>query len=403
MKLVIAPDSFKEAAPAEAVAEAVARGWAAVWPDTELVLVPMADGGEGTLEALAGGGRGELVELEVTGPMGEPVLACFGLLDGGGTAVIEAAQANGLHLVPEARRDPSRATTRGVGELIRAALDRGARRLIIGVGGSATNDGGLGMARALGVTLCGAEGRELPDGGGALGELYRVDCAGLDTRLAQTELWVACDVDNPLCGPSGASLVYGPQKGADPAMAARLDRALARFAAVVERDTGIVLRDLPGAGAAGGLAAGLVAFCGARLTPGVELVAREAGLEGHVRGADLVITGEGSLDGQSLRGKVPVGVARIAARHGVPVIALAGCIAGSLDGLYAEGVTAAFALAEGPMTREESMRDTLALAERKAAMLARLWRAAGVSTFFGVIECPKRDGDIQPTQRRRPE
>ncbi len=376
MKLVIAPDSFKEAASAAQVAAAVAEGWGSVWPETELRMVPMADGGEGTLDALVGGGRGRVERVEATGPLGEPVAACLGFLDEGRAAVVESAQAVGLSLIPPGERNPARTTTFGVGEMIVAALDRGARRILVAVGGTSTNDGGAGMAQALGVSLKDAEGRELRPGGEALLRLDRVDSSGLDPRIAKTEILVACDVNNPLCGPTGASLLYSPQKGADPEMAERLDDALAHFAGVVMRDLDRDMRLLPGGGAAGGLGAGLAAFLGARLVPGVEVVAREAGLEAALRGADLAITGEGRLDAQSLWGKVPVGVARLARAAGVPVIALAGSLSGDLSALYAEGLTAAFALADGPVSLEESMAATEELLRRRSAMLARIWRAA---------------------------
>lgn len=376
MKLVIAPDSFKEAASAARVAAAVAEGWRSAWPETELCLVPMADGGEGTLDALVGGGRGRVERVETTGPLGEPVTASLGFLDDGRVAVVESAQAVGLSLIPPERRNPARTTTFGIGRMIAAALDRGARRVLVAVGGTSTNDGGAGMAQALGVSLKDAEGRELPPGGEALLRLDRVDLSGLDRRIAETEILVACDVNNPLCGPAGASLLYSPQKGADPATAERLDDALAHFAGVVLRGLDKDVRILPGGGAAGGLGAGLAAFLDARLVSGVEVVAREAGLEEALRGADLVITGEGRLDAQSLWGKVPVGVARLARVAGVPVIAFAGSLSGDLSALYAEGLTAAFALAEGPMSLEESMAATEELLRRRSAMLARVWRAA---------------------------
>ncbi len=374
MIVVIAPDSFKECATAAQVAGAIAAGWLRVDPGAELRLVPVADGGEGTVEALAAA-RGQLRGTEVTGPMGEPVTARWALLDDG-VAVIEMAEAAGLHLVAPQHRDPMTATTRGVGELIRAGLDAGARRFIVGVGGSATNDGGAGMAQALGASLRDAEGRELGSGGAALASLAEFDVSGLDARLSECAFFVACDVDNPLCGPEGASQVYGPQKGASPAQAAELDAALARYAAALRAGLGVDLRDTPGAGAAGGLAAGLMAFLGAQLKPGFDLVAEQAGLAAALEGAHLVITGEGSMDGQSLRGKAPVGVARMARERGVPCIALAGRLGADYRAVYGLGITAAFALVPGPASREESIENTLDWLADRTEAIARIWMAA---------------------------
>ncbi len=374
MIVVIAPDSFKECATAAEVAGAIASGWLRADRSAELRLVPMADGGEGTVAALAAA-RGRIKETDVTGPAGEVVTARWALLDDG-VAVIEMAEAAGLHLVAPHRRDPMTATTRGVGELVRAGLDAGARRFIVGVGGSATNDGGAGMAQALGASLRDAEGRELAPGGAALAGLAEIDVSGMDARLAECTVFVACDVDNPLCGPEGASHVYGPQKGATPAQTAELDAALARYAAALRAGLGVDLRDTPGAGAAGGLAAGLMAFLGARLQPGIDLVAEQADLAKALEGADLVITGEGSMDGQSLRGKVPVGVARMAWERGVPCIALAGRLGAGYEAVYDLGITAAFAIAPGPATRDESMMNALDWLTDRTEAVARAWMAA---------------------------
>jgi len=374
MIVVIAPDSFKECAPAADVAGAIAAGWRRADPAADLRLVPMADGGEGTVAALAAS-HGQIKETRVTGPMGETVVARWALLDEG-VAVIEMAEAAGLHLVPAQLRNPMVATTRGVGELIRAGLDAGARRFVVGVGGSATNDGGAGMAQALGVSLRDAEGRELAPGGAALVGLAEVDMSGLDTRIVECTFSVACDVDNPLCGPEGASHIYGPQKGATPAQAAELDAALVRYAAAIRARLGVDLRDTPGAGAAGGLAGGLMAFLGARLQPGVELVAEQAGLARALEGADLVMTGEGSMDGQSLRGKVPVGVARLAWEKGVPCIVLAGRLGPDYAAVHDLGVTAAFALSPGPVSLEESMKNALNWLADRAEAVARTWISA---------------------------
>ncbi len=376
MKVVVAPDSFKECASAARVAEAIRDGWLRARSGDFCVSVPMADGGEGTLDALAGGGRLEIHTAEVTGPMGGRVTARFGHNAATGTAVVEMAEASGLHLVPPARRNPMTATTRGTGELIRAALDLGARKIIVCIGGSATNDGGAGMAQALGASLRDKKGGEIPPGGAALAKLDKVCMDGFDKRLAGCGVAAACDVDNPLCGPTGASHVFGPQKGASPEQAEVLDAALNHYAGILRRDLTRDVRDLPGAGAAGGLAAGLMAFLGAHLIPGVDMVAEQAGLITALAGADLVITGEGSLDGQSMRGKVVSGVARLCGNRGIPVLALAGRLGAGHNGLRGLGLTAAFALADGPMSPEESMRRALELLEARAEALARCWSAA---------------------------
>ncbi len=279
MRVLVAPDSFKGSAAALAVAQAMARGVRAVFPEAEVLPVPIADGGEGTVEALVVATGGALREATVTGPLGQPVVARWGVLGDGETAVVEMAAASGLPLVPRERLDPRRTTTRGTGELMRAALDAGSRKLVVGIGGSATNDGGTGMARALGARFLGPDGAELPEGGAALARLDRVDLSGLDPRLAGAELLVACDVDNPLTGPRGASAVYGPQKGATPEMVRELDAALCRFAERAREATGRDVAGRPGAGAAGGLGAGLLFFTPARLRPGVEIVLEATGFE----------------------------------------------------------------------------------------------------------------------------
>jgi glycerate kinase len=375
MRIVIAPDSFKESASAPAVAAALARGVRRAVPDAEIDLVPMADGGEGTVEALVAATGGRSVEVTVTAPLGEPVRATYGLLGDGQTAVIEMAAASGLPLVPQDRRNPLIATTFGTGELVRHALDQGARRIILGIGGSATNDSGAGMAQALGVSLRDAAGRELERGGAALARLASVDMGGRDLRLKECEILVACDVTNPLCGPRGASRVYGPQKGATPAMVEELDAALRHCAGVLREQLGVDVLDLPGAGAAGGLGAGLVAFAGGQLRRGVEIVAEACGLAERVRGADLVLTGEGRLDQQSVHGKTPVGVAAVAAAQGVPVIAIAGSLGEGYEACHAAGIAAAFSICRGPMTLTEAMANAEALLATTAEEAMRAWLA----------------------------
>lgn len=349
MKIVVCPDSFKECAPAATVAAAIARGCRTACPAAEVVELPLADGGEGTVAALVAATGGEYASCEVTGPLGTPVTARYGLLGDGVTAVLEMAAASGLELVPPARRDPRVTTTRGTGELVRDALDRGAKRLLLGIGGSATNDGGAGLATALGARLVGHDGHELADGGLALADLARIDSSGLDSRLADVEVRVACDVDNPLLGRRGASAVYGPQKGATPEMVAQLDAALTHYADVVARDLGQDVRDLPGAGAAGGLGAGLVAFCGATLASGIDLMLDAVGFEQHLAAADLVLTGEGRLDEQTLQGKTISGVLRRARAAGVPVVALAGAVTGDPAAYREPGLLAAFGITQRPV------------------------------------------------------
>jgi glycerate kinase len=374
MKIVIAPDSFKGSMTATAAAEAMGRGVRKVLPGAEIDLVPMADGGEGTVEALVTATGGRIVPVRVTGPLGEPVEAFFGLLGDGQTAVIEMAAASGLpHVAPE-RRNPLLTTTYGTGELVRAALDAGARRLIIGLGGSATVDGGVGMVQALGGRFLDAAGQELPPGGGALTRLARIDLSRLDPRLAACQITAACDVDNPLTGPKGAAAVFGPQKGADPAMVEMLDQGLGQLAAVIRRDLGQDVEHLPGAGAAGGMGGGLVALLGATLRPGVEIVIEASRLRERLAGASLCLTGEGGTDFQTAHGKTPMGVARVAKAHGVPVLCLSGGLGRDYEAVYAVGIDAVMSIVPGPISLEEAVRRGPELAEAAAARALRLAR-----------------------------
>ena len=335
----------------------------------------MADGGEGTVEALVAATRGSIREIDVTGPLGRPVQASYGLLGDGRTAILEMASASGLALIPPPRRDPTTATTRGTGELLLAAIAAGVDRVILGIGGSATNDGGAGFAQAIGFRLLDSEGREILPGGGALDQLERIDPLGRDPRLDQVTIAVACDVANPLCGPEGASVVFGPQKGADPVTVARLDRNLAHYAGILSRDLGRDVANLPGAGAAGGLGAGLLAFTRATLEPGVTVVARAVGLTEALRGADLVITGEGAIDRSSAGGKTAVGVARLAREQGIPVIALAGTIGRGAEAVTGEGVTAYLSLCNRPMTLENAVVSASGLLAGAAEQAVRIFLA----------------------------
>ena len=351
----------------------MARGMRRVFPEADVLEVPVADGGEGTVDALVAAHGGEHVAVVVEGPLGDPVTAVFGRIDGGRTAVVELASSSGLPLVPASARDPRVTTTRGLGSVLEAARRAGARRFIIGIGGSATNDGGAGMAQSLGYRLLDAAGAELPPGGAALARLERIDSSGLGPAWRGLEVQVACDVTNPLCGPLGASAVYGPQKGATPEMVADLDAALANFARVVRRDLGVDVADLPGSGAAGGAGAGLVAFLGATLVAGAPLVVDATGLDAALAGAFAVMTGEGRVDSQSVFGKGPVEVTRRARAAGVPAVLLAGSLGGGWEAILAEGAVAVLPIAEGPATVEEMMRETERLIESAAERACRLF------------------------------
>lgn len=376
MKIVIAPDSFKDSLSTLGVADAIALGLADVWPDAQLLKCPMADGGEGTVEAILAGSTGELRSTNVQGPLGEPVVAHWGWLPESRTAIIEMAEASGLQLVPLTQRDACISSTYGTGQLIRAALDAGAQRVILAIGGSATNDGGAGALQALGVGLFDDQDQALMRGGLALQNLARIDLAGIDPRLAEVKVEIAADVDNPLCGEHGASAIFGPQKGASPQQVQQLDSALGHFADHCANVLAHDLRDEPGSGAAGGLGFAAKAFLGAQFRPGVEVVAELVGLAAAIRGADLVITGEGRFDAQTLRGKTPFGVARIARQQGVPVIVIAGTLGEGYQQMYPHGVAAAFALPAGPMSLAQACSEAPRLLRERAGDIARLWRVA---------------------------
>jgi glycerate kinase len=377
VKIVVAPQGLKGSLDAPAVGVAIARGIAAVLPKAEVLLVPVADGGEGTVRALVAATGGELHRATVSGPLGETVAAEYGVLgqqvaDAKRTAVIEMAAASGLPLLSPSARDPLRASTRGTGELLLAALDAGCTRVVMGIGGSATNDGGAGMAQALGVRLLDAAGVDLPPGGAALARLARIDISGLDPRLAATEIRVACDVSNPLVGPEGASAVYGPQKGATPEAVRVLDAALAHFADIVRRDLHVDVRDVPGAGAAGGLGAGLLAFARATLELGARLVLDTLDFAAKLAGASLVISAEGQLDRQTAYGKSVGAVVAAARAQGAITLVLAGRVAMDDAALRALGIDAAVPLADGPLSLEESMARAAELVTSATARALRL-------------------------------
>jgi len=355
--IVIAPDSFKESLSSAGVAQAIADGIRSVAPNATLVQLPMADGGEGTVEAIAGSTGAPLQSQDTVNALGEPVSAAWIMLQDR-TAVIEMASAAGLEQIAADRRDVRRASTFGLGALVNAALDQGARRIVLGLGGSATNDGGSGLLAALGIRFLDKSGQPLPQGPAALYDLHKIDMTGLDTRAAGVEWLIASDVNNPLCGEHGASAIFGPQKGASPEDVRFLDGALAHFADLTAQATGHERRDEPGAGAAGGLGYAALAYLNAVFKPGVEIVADYAGLHKHLEKADLVITGEGRLDAQTLRGKTIAGIASLTRAHHVPLIALAGSLHEDYTKVYEGGITAAFSLPGGPMTLKDTMQQT---------------------------------------------
>lgn len=374
MKIVIAPDSFKESLTSMEVASAIERGLRRVFPRARYVKVPMADGGEGTVQALVAATGGRLMKRTVTGPLGEPVQARFGVLGDGRTAVIEMAEASGLPLVPREQRNPLLTTTRGTGELLLAALGLGVREIIIGIGGSATNDGGAGMAQALGARLLDAQGEVLAGQGcgGMLAQVARIDASALHPGLARTRITVACDVDNPLCGKRGASRVFGPQKGASAEMVAQLDANLAHFARLLKRDLKRDVARLPGAGAAGGLGAGLMAFTRARLRSGIDIVIEATGLARELEGAALAVTGEGRVDFQTAFGKTPSGVAKLARRKRVPVVAIGGGLADDARGVFEHGIDALEAAVARDMDLATAMTHAAVFIENAAERVGRL-------------------------------
>ena len=371
MRVIVCPDSFKGSLSAVEAAAAMEAGIRSARPDAETVAIPLADGGEGTVAALMRGTGGRIVRMTATGPLGRAVDGFYGISADGRTAVIEMAAAAGLGLVPERERNPLRTTTRGVGELLRHAYAAGCRQFVLGIGGSATNDGGAGALAALGVRFLDAAGRDIADGGAALATLQRIDTRGLCFRLGDVRVRVACDVQNPLIGPQGASAVYGPQKGADPDKVRQLDAALAKYARVIEKDLGVDVSTLPGGGAAGGMGAGLVAMLGGTLESGIDMVLDVTGFDGHLQGASLAITGEGRVDGQTACGKTVSGVLRRAQRACVPVVILAGSVGEGLEPLYAMGAAAIQRVAPASVPAEESMRRAGEFVEQAAAEVMR--------------------------------
>jgi glycerate kinase len=371
MKVVVAPNAFKGSLTASQAAAAMARGVREVFPDAEVFEVPVADGGDGTVDALVSAHRGTYLTAAVEGPLGDPVKATYGLIDGGLTGVVELSSASGLTLIPNDRLNPRKASTYGFGELLTAVRIAGASKVIAGIGGSATNDGGAGMAQALGYRLLDGAGAELRRGGAALARLERIDGSGFDPGWRSVNVVVACDVTNPLTGPQGASAVYGPQKGADEGTVRELDAALANFAAVIERDLGKKVADVPGAGAAGGAGAGLLAFLDASLVPGAPLIVTASGFDQKLEGADLVITGEGRVDSQTAYGKAPGEVAKRAQGARIPVLLIAGSKAPGWEVLSDLGVTAVVTLDEEGDNLQQLMGDAGEMVKRATVRACR--------------------------------
>ena len=374
MKVVAAPQTFKGSISALNAAEAISIGVKNIYPSAEVFLCPVADGGDGTLETLVEVSNGNIVECVVEGPTGTPVEAQWGAMGDEQTAVIEMARTSGLALLDLNERDPLNASTYGLGEAILSALDQNYRKFIIGIGGSATNDGGAGMAQAVGISLKDEFGKEIPRGGAALSKLHSIDTAGIDPRIKQSEFMVACDVNNPLTGPEGASAVYGPQKGATPEMITQLDEALKNFAETILRDLGEEVEHISGAGAAGGLGAGMMAFMGGTLKPGVDIVLDTVGLADKLKGTDIVITGEGGIDFQTVYDKAPIGVAKLAKNLGIPTIALAGLVGKDFQVVHREGIESVFSIVNGPMTLENASSNAHRLIVESTEQVMRLLR-----------------------------
>jgi glycerate kinase len=372
MRILIAPDSFKNALSALEVAKSLKAGLEKVYRDAEFEILPMADGGEGTVEALIDATRGKIIKTRVHDPLMRLIESSFGITGDGITAVIEMASASGIQLITSNERNPLITSTFGTGELIRAALDKGCRDIILGIGGSATNDCGMGMAAALGVKFLDETGNMVVQGGGMLDEVAQIDMIGLDERIKDTKIMVACDVTNPLTGPEGASHVYGPQKGADPEMVKKLDNNLKKFSDLIAEQLGKKVENIPGAGAAGGLGAGLIAFLDGELVEGVPAIATKTGLDAAVVKADIVITGEGGIDFQTQFGKTPYGVAQVAKKHGKPVIAVAGTIGEGADILYSKGIDVVVSILDKPLSLEEAIQETPTLLEATGERIGRL-------------------------------
>ncbi|WP_419205233.1 glycerate kinase [Photobacterium leiognathi] len=376
MKIIIAPDSYKESLTAMEVATAIENGFRQVIPNAEYIKLPMADGGEGTVQSLVDASNGTIIERSVTGPLGEQVNGFFGLMGDGKTAIIEMAAASGLHLVSPDLRNPMLTTSFGTGELILAALDKGVEHIIVGIGGSATNDGGIGMAQALGVRFLDENNKQISYGGGALDRLHHIDISNINPRLVSVRLEVACDVDNPLCGEKGTSQVFGPQKGATPEMVTQLDNNLAHYAEIIKRDLGKDVKDMAGAGAAGGMGAALLGLFNAQLRPGIEIVMDAVNLADALKDADLVITGEGRIDSQTIHGKTPIGVALAAKRFNKPVIGIAGSLSYDCNVVHEHGIDAVFSVVPRSVSLAEALAEAAINVELTARNVAAIYALA---------------------------
>jgi len=375
MKIIIAPDSFKESLSAMGVAQAIETGFKQIYPDATYVKLPMADGGEGTVQALVDACGGRIEKVNVTGPLGQPVAAFYGILEESQTAVIEMAAASGLDLVPSSQRDPLKTTSYGTGQLILSALEKGLKNIIIGLGGSATNDAGIGMMQALGASFKDSTNQEIAFGGKNLAQIENIDLSGLTPLLQEAQLSVACDVDNPLCGPLGASYIFAPQKGATPEEVKQLDAALSHFAQIVHKELGEDIIDFPGAGAAGGMGAAFVALLHSKLQPGIDIVIQANHLQEAMQDADLVITGEGRIDSQSIHGKTPIGVARCAKKYQLPVIGIAGSLSEDCAVVHEYGIDAVFSIINGAVSLETALQaaeKNLILTSRNIAATLKL-------------------------------
>ena len=375
-KVLISPDSFKESLDGMEVSMAIREGLESAIDGVESICLPVADGGDGTIEALVKASNGSFMTTRVLGPLGVPIDAIWGVMGDGVTAVIEMARASGLALLTDEQRDPRYTTTFGTGQLIYEAIQKGYKKLIIGIGGSATNDGGVGMAQAIGVKFLDQQGKELPFGGAPLINLKEIDTSNISSEISELSVLVASDVSNPLCGKTGASAIYGPQKGANPTMVLELDSALKNYADVISSTLGKNVELSPGAGAAGGLGAGLMAFMDAELRPGIDLVTEALDFDKYLQDCDLVITGEGAIDGSTIFNKAPVGVAKRAKKYNIPVIAFAGTLGDGYQKVYEHGIDAVFNVQNKPMSLQDSMKDT------KELLIDSVNRVMRVSTLF---------------------
>lgn len=373
MKVVIAPDSYKGSLTAIEVAQAIQKGIKKVDTGIVTVLIPMADGGEGTVQSLVDASLGRIVELSVHDPLFRKIKSFYGIMGDGKTAVIEMAAASGLPLLAQGERNPMKTTSYGTGELIKDALDKGCTNIIIGLGGSATNDGGCGMAQALGVRFIDAIGKDIGFGGQELSKIQTIDISEIDRRIQSVQFIAACDVDNPLCGEMGASEVYGRQKGANDNDILTLDNGLAHFANLVKQQLNVDIKDIPGAGAAGGLGAGVMVFLNASLERGIDIVIKANHLSEKMNNTDLAITGEGRIDSQTAFGKTPFGVAQVAKQKGIPVIAIAGSLGDNYQSLYRKGFDGIFSIIDQPMTLADAIGNAAELIENAAENIVRLW------------------------------